>query len=88
MMDKIKFDQHGLVPAIIQDWQSGQVLMMAYMNREALARTMESGRTWFFSRSRQAMWMKGETSGHVQAVKEVLYDCDEDTLLVKVEQTG
>jgi len=88
MMDKIKFDQQGLVPAIIQDWQSGQVLMMAYMNGEALTRTMESGRTWFFSRSRQALWMKGETSGHIQAVKEILYDCDEDTLLVKVEQTG
>ncbi|MEQ8236443.1 MAG: bifunctional phosphoribosyl-AMP cyclohydrolase/phosphoribosyl-ATP diphosphatase HisIE [Syntrophomonadaceae bacterium] len=88
MMDKIKFDQQGLVPAIIQDCQSGQVLMMAYMNREALTRTMESGRTWFFSRSRQALWMKGETSGHIQAVKEILYDCDEDTLLIKVEQTG
>lgn len=88
MIDKIKFDERGLVPAIIQDWQSGQVLMMAYMNREALDKTLNSGRTWFYSRSRQQLWMKGETSGHVQAVKGIYYDCDEDTLLIKVEQTG
>jgi phosphoribosyl-AMP cyclohydrolase / phosphoribosyl-ATP pyrophosphohydrolase len=88
MIDSIRFDQQGLVPAIIQDWQSGQVLMMAYMDRQALARTLESGKTWFYSRSRQALWMKGETSGHVQEVKEILFDCDQDALLIKVQQTG
>lgn len=88
MIDKIKFDERGLVPAIIQDHQNGRVLMMAYMNAEALQKTLETGRTWFYSRSRQSLWMKGETSGHVQAVKEILFDCDEDTLLIKVEQTG
>jgi phosphoribosyl-ATP pyrophosphohydrolase len=88
MMNNIKFDERGLVPAIIQDYQSGQVLMMAYMNKESLEKTMETGKTWFYSRSRQALWMKGESSGHIQSVKEILYDCDEDTLLIKVEQTG
>lgn len=88
MKNKIKFDERGLVPAIIQDVHSGQVLMMAYMNAESLDKTMTSGHTWFYSRSRQSLWMKGESSGHVQKVKEILYDCDEDTLLIKVEQTG
>ena len=88
MKDDIKFDAHGLVPAIIQDARSGQVLMMAYMNAEALDKTLASGQTWFYSRSRQELWMKGESSGHVQQVKEILYDCDGDTLLIKVEQTG
>lgn len=88
MIKNIKFDERGLVPAIIQDNQTGQVLMMAYMNAESLDKTLSTGRTWFYSRSRQALWMKGETSGHVQAVKDVYYDCDEDTLLFKVEQTG
>jgi len=88
MTDKIKFDSHGLVPAIIQDSESGQVLMMAYMNAESLAKTMESGYTCFYSRSREQLWTKGETSGHVQKVKEIRYDCDADTLLILVEQTG
>jgi phosphoribosyl-AMP cyclohydrolase / phosphoribosyl-ATP pyrophosphohydrolase len=88
MINTIKFDERGLVPAIIQDYQSGQVLMMAYMNAESLGKTMQTGQTWFYSRSRQSLWMKGESSGHIQAVKEVLYDCDEDTLLIKVEQIG
>ena len=88
MINKIKFDQRGLVPAIIQDYQSGQVLMMAYMNAESLEKTLSTGKTWFYSRSREALWMKGETSGHVQNVQELLYDCDEDTLLIKVEQIG
>lgn len=88
MINKIKFDQRGLVPAIIQDYQSGQVLMMAYMNTESLEKTLSTGKTWFYSRSREALWMKGETSGHVQNVQELLYDCDEDTLLIKVEQIG
>lgn len=88
MIDKINFDKNGLVPAIIQDYKTGQVLMLAYMNAESLGKTLESGKTWFYSRSRQSLWMKGESSGHVQEVKEILYDCDEDTLLIKVEQTG
>ncbi|PKM76517.1 MAG: bifunctional phosphoribosyl-AMP cyclohydrolase/phosphoribosyl-ATP pyrophosphatase [Firmicutes bacterium HGW-Firmicutes-15] len=88
MINTIKFDERGLVPAIIQDYQSGQVLMMAYMNAESLEKTMSTGKTWFYSRSRQSLWNKGETSGHIQTVKEILYDCDEDTLLIKVEQLG
>ena len=88
MLERIKFDASGLVPAIIQDAATGTVLMLAYMNRESLAKTLETGRTWFYSRSRQELWNKGATSGHVQTVKEMFYDCDGDTLLVKVEQTG
>ena len=88
MMNNIKFDQDGLIPAIIQDCRSGQVLMMAYMNIEALEKTLSTGQTWFYSRSRQSLWNKGESSGHSQAVKEILYDCDGDTLLLKVEQIG
>lgn len=87
-LDNIKFDAHGLVPAIIQDEASGAVLMLAYMNAEALEKTVATGVTWFFSRSRQRLWQKGETSGHVQRVKTILYDCDADAVLVKVEQTG
>ena len=87
-MNEIKFDQAGLVPAIVQDWRSGQVLMLAYMNREALQKTLESGETWFYSRSRNELWHKGETSGHFQQVRRISYDCDGDALLVQVEQTG
>lgn len=87
-MNDLKFDDQGLIPAIVQDADSGQVLMMAYMNREALDKTLATGRTWFYSRSRQSLWMKGETSGNIQTVREVRYDCDQDTLLVLVEQTG
>ncbi len=85
---KIKFDQQGLVPAVVQDDASGTVLMLAYMNEESLRKTLASGVTWFYSRSRKALWQKGETSGHVQKVKKIYYDCDGDTLLVKVEQIG
>ncbi len=88
MINAIKFDERGLVPAIIQDYQSGQVLMMAYMNAESVEKTISTGKTWFYSRSRQELWMKGETSGHIQTVQEILYDCDGDTLLIKVDQTG
>ncbi len=88
MTDQIRFAENGLVPAIIQDHKSGQVLMMAYMNAEALKRTKETGYTWFFSRSRNCLWMKGESSGHRQKVKQILYDCDQDALLIMVEQTG
>lgn len=83
-----KFNKDGLIPAIIQDYESKEVLMLAYMNEEALKRTKESGRTWFWSRSRQGYWCKGETSGHKQFVKEIRYDCDADTLLILVEQIG
>ncbi len=89
MIEQIDFaKQDGLVPAIIQDADSGQVLMLAYMNETALQKTVQTGRTWFFSRSRQRLWMKGESSGHLQQVKEILYDCDQDTILVKVHQIG
>ena len=87
-VDDLKYDDRGLIPAIVQEKSSGQVLMLAYMNRESLARTLETGRTCFYSRSRQELWPKGETSGHVQRVASVLYDCDADTLLVQVEQGG
>ncbi|NLN87691.1 MAG: bifunctional phosphoribosyl-AMP cyclohydrolase/phosphoribosyl-ATP diphosphatase HisIE [Syntrophomonadaceae bacterium] len=88
MIEQVKFDEKGLVPAIIQDSRSGRVLMMAYMNAESLEKTIESGKTWFYSRSRRQLWMKGETSGHVQQVKEIFYDCDQDCLLIQVEQSG
>ncbi|MBP2649881.1 MAG: hisE [Firmicutes bacterium] len=87
-IDNIKFDNNGLVPAVVQDALSGEVLMLAYMNQESLQKTLASGETWFFSRSRQSLWHKGETSGHIQKVREMYYDCDGDTLLVKVDQTG
>lgn len=86
-LDKIKFDDSGLVPAIVQD-ENGQVLMLAYMNKESLEKTVETGYTCFYSRSRQALWKKGETSGNVQRVKEMSYDCDGDTILIRVHQTG
>ncbi len=88
IIDQIKFDQHGLVPAVIQDADSGRVVMMAYMNRESLNKTIETGKTCFYSRSRQELWTKGESSGHVQIVKDIFYDCDEDSLLIQVEQVG
>lgn len=87
-MDQIKFDSKGLVPAIIQDAQTGTLLMMAYMNREALAKTLKTGRTHFYSRSRKRIWLKGETSGHIQRVRGIALDCDGDTLLVSVNQKG
>jgi phosphoribosyl-AMP cyclohydrolase len=87
LINNIKFNK-GLIPAIIQDYKSGQVLMLAYMNKESLNKTMETGTTWFWSRSRSELWNKGETSGHFQYVKEIYIDCDEDTILVKVNQIG
>ena len=83
----VKFDEKGLVPAIVQE-ENGQVLMLAYMNEESLKKTIETGYTWFYSRSRQSLWNKGETSGNKQKVREISYDCDGDTLLIKVHQTG
>jgi phosphoribosyl-AMP cyclohydrolase len=88
MIPDLTYDDKGLIPAIIQDVKNNEVLMMAYMNRTSLEKTIDTGKTHFWSRSRQKYWMKGETSGNVQFVKEILYDCDEDTLLIKVEQTG
>ena len=79
MLDKIRFDEKGLVPAIVQDVETGTVLMLAYMNRDSLNKTIETGTTWFYSRSRQELWNKGATSGHVQQVREMYYDCDGDT---------
>ncbi|MFC5450904.1 bifunctional phosphoribosyl-AMP cyclohydrolase/phosphoribosyl-ATP diphosphatase HisIE [Paenibacillus aestuarii] len=86
--DTIKYDAQGLVPAIVQDAVSKEVLMLAYMNSESLQRTILTGDTWFWSRSRGELWNKGATSGHTQKVKALRYDCDADTLLVLVEQTG
>jgi len=86
--EQLTYDNKGLIPAVVQQYDSGEVLMVAYMNAESLAKTLETGRTWFWSRSRQRFWMKGESSGHVQEVKEIRYDCDADCLLVRVDQTG
>jgi phosphoribosyl-AMP cyclohydrolase len=86
--DQLKFNSEGLIPAIIQDVCDGRVLMMAWMNRPSLEKTVATGRTWFWSRSRQQYWMKGESSGHTQAVKDIAFDCDGDTLLIQVEQVG
>ncbi len=88
MLPELKYKDKGLIPAIIQDVSDNAVLMLGYMNEESLKMTIESGRTTFWSRSRQEFWTKGLTSGNVQNVKEILYDCDEDTLLIKVEQVG
>jgi phosphoribosyl-AMP cyclohydrolase / phosphoribosyl-ATP pyrophosphohydrolase len=87
-VEQIRYNEQGLVPTIVQDYLDGTVLMMAWMNREALAKTMETGQTWFWSRSRSEFWNKGATSGHIQQVKSLRYDCDSDALLVTVEQIG
>lgn len=85
---KLRFQTNGLIPVVVQDVDSGEVLMMAYMNREALQRTVETGRAWYWSRSRQTLWLKGEDSGHYQEVQAILADCDGDSLLLKVKQEG
>lgn len=87
-IQKLKFDEHGLIPAIVQDDGTREVLMMAWMNAKSLARTLATGETWFWSRSRQQLWHKGMTSGHTQRVASVHYDCDGDTLLVRVVPKG
>ncbi len=87
-MDGIKFSGHGLICAIAQDEASGDVLMQAYMNEEALQKTLETGYAHYWSRSRQCLWKKGETSGHVQKVKGITFDCDKDCVLLQIEQTG
>jgi len=88
MVARVKFDERGLVPAIAQDAAGGEVLMLAYMDREALGLTLATGLCHYFSRSRQKLWKKGESSGHLQHLKEIRYDCDADTLLLKIEQVG
>jgi len=87
-LEQLKYDSNGLIPAIIQEQSSGRVLMMAWMNKDSLQKTIETGKTWFWSRSRKKFWMKGETSGHVQTVKDVSFDCDADCVLIQVEQVG
>ncbi|GLX71308.1 bifunctional phosphoribosyl-AMP cyclohydrolase/phosphoribosyl-ATP diphosphatase HisIE [Paenibacillus glycanilyticus] len=88
LSDRIKWSEDGLVPAIVQDAQSKEVLMLAYMNKESLKLSAESGVTWFWSRSRNELWNKGATSGHTQQIRSMSYDCDADTLLVRVDQKG
>lgn len=87
-VNKLKFDDKGLIPAIIQDYKTNEVLMVAYMNLESVKRTIKLGKTCFWSRSRQEYWVKGETSGHFQFVKSIFYDCDMDALLIKIRQIG
>ncbi len=88
LLEAIKFDAHGLLPAITQDTASGRVLMLAWMNEEAVRQTLATGFAHYYSRSRQCQWKKGETSGHIQKVVDMYLDCDGDSLLLKVEQTG
>jgi phosphoribosyl-AMP cyclohydrolase len=84
----LRFDERGLIPAIVQDSESGEVLMLAWMNRESLDLTLEKGTTWFWSRSREELWNKGATSGNYQHVQDIAYDCDGDVLLVRVHPDG
>ncbi|KAF0133835.1 MAG: phosphoribosyl-AMP cyclohydrolase [Candidatus Saganbacteria bacterium] len=84
----LKFDEKGLIPVIVQDYKDSVVLMLAYMNEESYKKTLETKEMWYWSRSRKELWHKGDTSGHIQKVKELFYDCDADTLLAKVEQVG
>jgi len=88
LLNDINWNEQGLIPVIAQDWESGEVLMLAWMNRDALQLTLDEGRAVYWSRSRQALWRKGETSGHVQHLKEMRIDCDADTVLIRVEQVG
>ena len=86
ILDKIKYDANGLVAAVMQDYENDEVLMVAYMNSESLKTTLETGKAHFWSRSRQKFWMKGESSGHTQEIKEVFIDCDGDCILFKIKQ--
>lgn len=88
ILDKLKFNQDGLIAVITQDYNNNQVLMQAWMNKESIEKTIESGFATYFSRSRQKLWKKGETSGHLQELKEFIVDCDYDSILLKVKQTG
>lgn len=87
-IDKISYNEQGLIPAIAQDYLDGTVLMMAWMNQESLQKTLETGEAWYWSRSRQELWHKGATSGHIQKIKTIRYDCDSDALLLSIEQIG
>ena len=87
-LDDVKFDKHGLIPCITQDYRDNRVLMLAYMNRESLERTINRGKACYYSRSRKKLWLKGEQSGNIQRVKEIQIDCDMDAVLLKVEQVG
>ena len=87
-LDQLTYNDSGLIPAIAQQHDTGEVLMMAWMNRESIAETLETGRVCYWSRSRQSFWRKGESSGQIQMLKELRFDCDKDTLLLKVDQTG
>jgi phosphoribosyl-AMP cyclohydrolase len=87
-LHRLKFNKEGLIPAIAQDYQDNTVLMMAWMNHKSIQRTLETGEAHYWSRSRAELWHKGETSGHIQKVKAFYYDCDADTLLLKIEQVG
>ncbi len=88
ILPKLKFDKQGLIPAIIQDYKTGEVLMVAHMNRLSLKKTLKEGKTCYWSRSRKEYWVKGETSGNFQFIKSIAYDCDMDALLIKVRQLG
>lgn len=88
MIEEVKFDEKGLVPAIVQDATTYEVLTLAYMNKESLEKTMETGETWFYSRSREELWNKGATSGNTQKVVSMQFDCDKDAIVVKVEPAG
>ncbi len=87
-LDRLQYNSQGLIPAIAQDYLDGTVLMMAWMNRESLQKTLETGEAWYWSRSRQELWHKGATSGHIQKVRSLRYDCDSDALLITIEQIG
>ncbi len=87
-LDSLKYDENGLIPGVVQDASNGDVLMVAWMNRDAVRETLTSGRACFWSRSRQTFWIKGETSGNIQKVKSVYVDCDKDCFVIRVDQTG
>ena len=88
MIENLKFNEQGLIPAIAQDYYDGTVLMMAWMNAESIQKTLATGEVYYWSRSRSQLWHKGATSAHIQKVKELFYDCDGDTILIKIEQVG
>jgi len=87
-MIELKFNEQGLIPAVVQDYKTGEVLMVAYMNKESFEKTLKGKKACFYSRSRKTLWLKGESSGNVQEVKEIYIDCDQDCILVKVKQVG
>ncbi len=88
IINTLKFDSKGLIPAIIQDYKTNEILMVAYMNKQSLEKTLEAKKTYFWSRSRKKLWFKGESSGHIQKVKQVFFDCDADALVIRAEQIG